>query len=78
VTKPPTPKQRRYRGRIRADIRSAYNHLLNLSHWSAKYLGGPVNNYPNQLAPPAEVNAMLLCAIQLSSWLGDLGPIPSR
>lgn len=78
MPKPPSPKQKTYRGRIRSDMRSAYNHLAKLIAWNAKYLSGPVTNYPNQLAPVSQVNNISAAAVQLSQWLQQLGAIPSR
>jgi hypothetical protein len=74
----PNYKQRRYRGRLRNDMRSAFKHLKYLLDWNARYLGKPLNYYPNQLAAPAEMAKIEDAYNQLDQWLGDQGPIPSR
>jgi hypothetical protein len=78
MSKPPTPTQRTYRGRIRADMRSALNHLLRLYGWNQKYTTGPITNYPNQLATPANMVSISGAIIELQMFLASLGPIPSR
>lgn len=78
MSRPPTPKQKRYRGRIRADMRSAYRHILALSRWDAKFRAKPLDSYPNQLASPGEIAILTSMGVQLSFWLQAKGPIPSR
>lgn len=75
---PPGPKQKRYRGRIRRDMRSAYNHLKMLVAWDAKYRGGDINHYPNQLGTAGEVATLISGTTQLGNWLLAVGAIPSR
>lgn len=78
MAKPPSPTQRRYRGRIRADMRSAYNHLLMLQSWDLRYRDGAVDTYPNQLASVADIATIHAASDTLLVWLNAKGPIPSR
>jgi hypothetical protein len=78
VAKPPSFKQRRYRGRIRSDIRSSLTHLKKLIAWNVKYLAAASDNYPNQLAIPADMVVVAGAAVLLQGWLDIKGPIPSR
>ena len=77
-THPPGKTQRRYRGKIRADMRSAYNHLKYLLRWDIKFRNAPATSYPNQLAPEADMQNVQTMIIQLNDWLTSLGEIPSR
>jgi hypothetical protein len=76
--KVPQPTQRRYRGVLRRDMRSAQKHIRALLNWNLRFVGKPIDYYPNQLAPAAEVGLLTAAAIQLSQWLQEVGPIPSR
>lgn len=78
MQKPPGPKQRTYRGRIRNDIRSTYNHMNKLLHWDSVYRSGPINSYPNQLLSAAQQNTLANAATILLNMLVSTGPIPSR
>lgn len=78
MARPPRPNQKRYRGRIRASMRSALNHLGKLSTWQAKYLAGPVTAYPNQLMSAADWAIIANGIAQLALEFGYKGPIPSR
>jgi hypothetical protein len=78
MPKAPQPNQKRYRGRIRADMRSALFHLRKLSNWNIKFNGKPITYYPNQLAAAADMGLIVAAAVQLSQWLTLKGPIPSR
>lgn len=75
---PPTPKQRTYRGRIRADMRSALNHLNRLYNWNVFYRSKPLAYYPNQLIDAADSTQLLNMTILIENWLASLGAIPSR
>lgn len=78
MPRPPTPTQKRYRGRIRADMRSALRHIDFLLQWQAFYLTYPRNHYPNQLAPAADVVNLINAGNILTAWLASTGPIPDR
>jgi hypothetical protein len=78
MAKPPLPTQRRYRGRIRSLMRSAQKHLTYLQNWNNFYLGKPIDYYPNQLAPSADMVTVSVMLAQLGYWLEAGGPIPSR
>jgi len=78
MANPPSPSQRRYRGRIRADMRSCQRHLLALQNWNNRYKLNPLTKYPTQLAPPAETVTVDVCLTQISLWLADTGPIAER
>lgn len=76
MPRPPAFNQRRYRGRIRDNMRSAYNHLLNLVRYENKYLENPPTQYPQHLAPDSEYLNLTNCVAQLITWLHAKGPIP--
>lgn len=78
MPRPPGPKQRRYRGRIRDDMRSAQHHLKNLAAWNTRYLAKPLDYYPNQLAPASEMTVLQVCLVQIGYWIDAAGAIPSR
>jgi len=78
MPKPPSPTQFSYRGRIRADIRSAYRHLQKLNSWNNFFNGKPMNYYPNQLWSLAIQNQVANAITTLNALLFQKGPIPSR
>lgn len=78
MARPPRPNQKRYRGRIRSDIRSAVRHLTNLYNWDVKYRAFPIASYPNQLAVLADITQLTTTLAMLQTWMGYKGPIPSR
>lgn len=78
MARPPRPNQKRYRGRLRSDIRSSLNHMNRLIAWNVRYLAYPIASYPNQLAPPADMTAVAAAAVVMFNWLAAKGPIPSR
>jgi hypothetical protein len=78
MARPPGPRQKRYRGRIRASMRSALNHLNRLVAWDTKYRAQPIDTYPNQLGVLFEINTITQASLQLQLWLAARGPIPSR
>lgn len=78
MSRPPRPNQKRYRGRIRAGMRSAFRHLTNLYNWDVKYRAGAVTNYPNQLAVIGDITQLTIMQALLQTWLNYKGPIPSR
>jgi len=78
MARPPRPTAKRYRGRIRSDIRSALRHLTLLINWDSKYHSQPIASYPNQLASTSDMANVAIAAGILGVWLGQKGPIPSR
>jgi len=78
ATRPPGPKNKTYRGRLRSQMRSAVNHMERLYKYDVRYRGGPMDAYPNQLAPLAQVNTLTDAITVVVAWLEQLGPIPSR
>jgi hypothetical protein len=78
MPRPPTPAQRRYRGRVRNTMRSAVNHLTRLLKLDIKLRAGPLAAYPNQLAPATEISVINSAYTLLFGYLADKGPIPSR
>jgi hypothetical protein len=80
MARPPSPEQKTYRGRIRADIRSAFNHLEYLYNWDQKYrenwAEGPT--YPSQLGTTIDMYNMGVCLGLLERWLASKGPIPTN
>lgn len=78
MARPPGPKQKRYRGRIRDDMRSSKNHLAKILNWNAFYNAGPFDKYPNQLFSVADNNTIAAAYALLNTFLAAKGPIPSR
>lgn len=78
MAKPPNFKQKRYRGRIRNDIRSVFNHINNLINWQNRLRAMPLNHYPNQLASDTAFNPILSAQVAIIAMLNDKGAIPSR
>jgi len=78
MPKPPSPTQMTYRGRIRSDIRTAYNHCAKLLNWSVFYTGKPTTYYPNQLMTPAQLTTLNAAATLFYTLLQSKGAIPSR
>jgi hypothetical protein len=76
--KPPGPKQNRYRGRIRAGMRSAFNHLKALLAWNNRFQAMPPDHYPNQLYPAASSITIAAAYAELFGLLAAKGPIPNR
>lgn len=78
MAKPPSPTQRRYRGNHRHNIRSIYNHMLNLFRADAKYVAKPLASYPNQLYDAGTRSTVNNVLVLLLAMLNATGPIPSR
>lgn len=78
MSRPPTPTQRTYRGRIRADMRSAYRHLNKVNNWEIHYVTGPSTKYPNQLYSDDDAAIISTALSTLNRLLASKGPIPSR
>jgi hypothetical protein len=74
----PKKSQKRYFGRIRADMQSARTHLRYLLNWDIRYRTGPIGNYPNQLLPSGDISILQSAVGALNAALQALGPIPSR
>jgi hypothetical protein len=74
----PGPTQMTYRGRIRNDMRSAFNHIHMLMNWDLWFKAKPMSYYPNQLAPLDQMNALFDGWETLQTMLATTGPIPSR
>lgn len=78
MPRPPRPNQKRYRGRIRSDMRSSIAHLKKLTAWNIRYNAAPLASYPNQLASAADMTTIGAGLTKLQDLFAALGPIPSR
>jgi len=78
MARPPSPSQKRYRGRILANIVSARRHIQSLIVLNTKYRSLPCSHYPTQLAADADITVMVNAVVMLDRLHAALGPVPIR
>jgi hypothetical protein len=74
----PQPVQRRYRGNILSAMQQARDAIARLLAQDAAFRAKPCSYYPTQLAPIAEINALVAAETVLNAWVIALGPIATR
>lgn len=78
MAKLPGLSQKTYHGLVRANMRSALNHLRHLINWDFRWRANDCSKYPQQLATDDTILSFQDAASRLDLLLKQQGPIPKR